>query len=79
MTAPWGASAPLTVTTPVSVLGWPGLSVTVTTRAKAVDGALPWGAAVGTMQAGVGTASTVVPLETAAPLAGPGAWWRLTR
>jgi len=30
-------------------------------------------------QAGLGTASTVVPLETAAPLGGPGAWWRLTR
>ena len=79
VTAPWGASAPLTVTTPVSVLGWPGISVTVTTRAKAVDGALPWGAEVGTMQVGVGAASTLVPLETAAPLGGPGAWWRLTR
>jgi D-alanyl-D-alanine carboxypeptidase (penicillin-binding protein 5/6) len=79
VTAPWGASAPLTVTTPVSVLGWPGFSITVTTRAKAVDGALPWGAAVGTMQAGAGAASTLVPLKTAAPLGGPGAWWRLTR
>jgi D-alanyl-D-alanine carboxypeptidase (penicillin-binding protein 5/6) len=79
VTAPWGAVAPLTVTTPVSVLGWPGFSITVTTRARAVDGALPWGAAVGTMQAGVGTASTLVPLKTAGPLGGPGAWWRLTR
>jgi len=79
VSAPWGASAPVTVSTPVSVVGWPGLSVTVTTKAKAVHGAVARGVVVGTMQAGLGTASTVVPLETATQLGGPGAWWRLTR
>ena len=79
VSARWGASAPVTVSTPVSVVGWPGLSVTVTTKAKAVHGAVARGVVVGTMQAGLGTASTVVPLETATQLGGPGAWWRLTR
>ena len=79
VTAPWGSTAPITVTTPVSVVGWPGLSVTVTTRAKAVDGPLARGVAVGTLVAGVGAASTRVPVETGAQLGGPGAWWRLTR
>ena len=77
--APWGATAPVTVKVPISLIGWPGLSVAVKARARTIDGALPYGAAVGAMQAGVGSSSTTVPLETAAPLGGPGAWWRLTR
>jgi D-alanyl-D-alanine carboxypeptidase (penicillin-binding protein 5/6) len=77
--APWGASAPVTVTAPVSVIGWPGLSVSIRTRTRAVDGAQPYGAQVGTGQFGVGASSTRVTLETAAPLGGPGTWWRLTR
>jgi D-alanyl-D-alanine carboxypeptidase (penicillin-binding protein 5/6) len=79
VTAPWGSVAPLTVKEPVSVIGWPGISISVSTRMRVVDGPLPFGAAVGTMQAGVGASSSRVGLQTAAPLSGPGAWWRLTR
>jgi D-alanyl-D-alanine carboxypeptidase (penicillin-binding protein 5/6) len=79
VTAPWGSVAPLTVKVPVAVVGWPGLSVNVSTRMRVVDGPLPFGAAVGTMQAGVGASSSRVGLQLAAPLSGPGAWWRLTR
>jgi serine-type D-Ala-D-Ala carboxypeptidase (penicillin-binding protein 5/6) len=79
VTAPWGASTPLTVTEPVSVVGWPGLGVTVTARTRAINGALAAGATVGTIRTGVGSGAAKVTLRTAAPLSGPGLWWRLTR
>ena len=77
--APWGASAPVTVAQPVSVVGWPGLSVTLVPRRDIPKGALAKGASVGTLAAIVGTTATHVPLHTAAPLSTPGWWWRLTR
>jgi hypothetical protein len=61
------------------VVGWPGLPVTMTTRTRAVDGALPSGASIGTLRAGVGSTQDQVTLRTAAALAGPGVWWHLTR
>ncbi|HEY1445768.1 MAG TPA: hypothetical protein VGF51_12785 [Acidimicrobiales bacterium] len=76
---PWGATAPVTVTQPVNVVGWPGLTVTLVARRDIPKGALPKGASVGTLRAIVGTTSTNVPLHTAAPLSAPGWWWRLTR
>ena len=76
---PWGATAPVTVTQPVNVVGWPGLSVRLVARRDIPKGALPKGASVGTLRAIVGTTSTNVPLQTAAPLSAPGWWWRLTR
>jgi D-alanyl-D-alanine carboxypeptidase (penicillin-binding protein 5/6) len=77
--APWGSSAPLTVTQSVEVVGWPGLLVSVAARTRAVDGALPSGAPIGTLRAGVGTTRQQVALRTAAVLEGPAVWWRLTR
>jgi len=77
--APWGATAPVTVAQPVSVVGWPGLSVTLVARRDLPKGALSTGASVGTLAAIVGTTSTHVQLRTAAPLSTPGWWWRLTR
>jgi D-alanyl-D-alanine carboxypeptidase (penicillin-binding protein 5/6) len=77
--AAWGATAPVTVTQPVNVVGWPGLSVTLVARRNISNGALPTGASVGTLAAIVGTTSTHVELHTAAPLSPPGWWWRLTR
>ena len=79
VTAPWGSSAPLTVGEPVTVVGWPGLAVTVTAHTAMIKGALASGATVGTIRTGVGTDATPVTLRTAAPLSGPGLWWRLTR
>jgi serine-type D-Ala-D-Ala carboxypeptidase (penicillin-binding protein 5/6) len=79
VTAPWGASAPLTVTAPVSVVGWPGLAAAVTARTRPTNGALPSGASVGTIRTGAGSSAAQVTLRTAAPLSGPGIWWRLTR
>ena len=52
VTAPWGASAPLTVSEPVTVVGWPGAAVAVTARTRPVKGALAAGATVGTIRTG---------------------------
>ena len=79
ITAPWGSTAPLTVTRPVSLVGWPGLAATLAVRHGRLDGALARGATVGTMQAGVGSSSADVAVRTASALSGPGVWWRLTR
>ena len=75
VTAPWGASAPLTVSAPVTVVAWPGAAVPVTARTGPVKSALAAGATVGTIRTG----TAEVTLRTAAPLSGPGIWWRLTR
>ena len=77
--AAWGSTAPVTVAQPVSAIGWPGLVVTLAVRHPSLDGPLPAGATVGTLQAGVGGSSGHVALRTATPLSGPGVWWRLTR
>jgi D-alanyl-D-alanine carboxypeptidase (penicillin-binding protein 5/6) len=79
VTTPWGASAPLTVSAPVSVIGWPGLGVSVTAHTRPTNGALPAGATVGTIRTGAGGSAAQVTLRTSAPLSGPGIWWRLTR
>jgi D-alanyl-D-alanine carboxypeptidase (penicillin-binding protein 5/6) len=77
VTAPWGASAPLTVAKPVDVVGWPGLAVTVTAHTQSIKGGLASGATVGTIR--TGSASAPVTLHTASSLSGPGLWWRITR
>jgi serine-type D-Ala-D-Ala carboxypeptidase (penicillin-binding protein 5/6) len=77
ITAPWGASAPLTVAKAVDVVGWPGLAVTVTAHTQSIKGGLASGATVGTVR--IGSVSTPVTLHTAGSLSGPGLWWRLTR
>jgi serine-type D-Ala-D-Ala carboxypeptidase (penicillin-binding protein 5/6) len=79
VSAPWGASTPLTVSAPVSVVGWPGLAVTATAHTRPPNGALPAGAVVGAIRTGAGDSATQVTLRTSAPLSAPGFWWRLTR
>ena len=81
--APWGATAPATVADPVSVIGWPGLVVTVVARPRSLDathGSIRSGTQIGTLRAGSGSGSTTpVPLRTVSALPQPGVWWRLTR
>jgi serine-type D-Ala-D-Ala carboxypeptidase (penicillin-binding protein 5/6) len=77
--AAWGATAPLTVAQPVTVIGWPGLVASLAIRHRPLDGSWPSGATVGTLRAGVGRHAAQVELRTASPLPGPGVWWRLTR
>ena len=78
--ATWGAVAPVAVAQPVTVIGWPGLAVTVTARrAHSLDAPIPSGTPVGTLQAEAGSTSVHVALRTVRPLGLPGVWWRLTR
>jgi D-alanyl-D-alanine carboxypeptidase (penicillin-binding protein 5/6) len=79
VTAPWGATAPVTVAQPVTVVGWPGLTVRVTAHAHALRAPLRTGATVGTLQTEAGSTSVQTELRTLSPLAGPGIFWRLTR
>ena len=77
--AAWGSSAPVTVTRPVSLVGWPGLTVTLAIRHGRLDHPIASGATIGTLHAGVGGDSTSVAVRTASALSGPSVWWRLTR
>lgn len=77
--AAWGSTAPVSVSQPVDVIGWPGLVATLEVRHGALGGPLPSGATVGVLRAGVGRMSVHVALQTASALSGPGVWWRLTR
>jgi D-alanyl-D-alanine carboxypeptidase (penicillin-binding protein 5/6) len=79
ITAAWGSSAPVTVTQPVSLVGWPGLTVTLAIRHGRFDHPLTSGATVGTLHAGIGGDSTDAAVRTTSALSGPSAWWRLTR
>jgi serine-type D-Ala-D-Ala carboxypeptidase (penicillin-binding protein 5/6) len=77
--AAWGSAASVTVSQPVSVIGWPGLEATIDVRTRHVGYPLSSGATVGMLRAGVGRMTAQVELRTASALSGPGAWWRLTR
>jgi serine-type D-Ala-D-Ala carboxypeptidase (penicillin-binding protein 5/6) len=77
--APWGSVAPLTVTQPVTMIGWPGLVATMAVRPRPLDGPVAEGTMVGTVRAGAGESGAPVGVRTAASLSGPGLWWRLTR
>jgi D-alanyl-D-alanine carboxypeptidase len=77
--AAWGSTAPVTVTQPVSVIGWPGLVLTLTIRHGLLNGPLAFGTAVATLRVGTEGASADFTLRTASALSGPSPWWRLTR
>ena len=79
LSAPWGASAPVMVAEPVTVIGWPGLSVPVTARLNTFSVPLVAGAEIGVLQVRQGSHVTTATLKSGAPLSGPSASWRLTR
>jgi len=79
LAAPWGASTPVTVSEPVTVLAWPGLEVRTTFRSAKLTMPLAAGSEVGVLLAGQGAQRTVAALRTTARLSGPSGWWRLTR
>ncbi len=79
LTTPWGASTPVTAAAPVTVLGWPGLSVPVSVHLDALGAPLNAGTAVGVLRVRQDGHVTHVVLRTSSPLRGPSAWWRLTR
>ena len=79
LSAPWGASAPVMVSEPVTVLAWPGLSVPLTARLNKLTEPLAAGSKVGVLQVRQGSHVTTAALKSTAPLSGPSASWRLTR
>jgi D-alanyl-D-alanine carboxypeptidase (penicillin-binding protein 5/6) len=77
--APWGASSPVTASTAVNVLGWPGLAVPVTLRTDVPAAPIPTGTTVGTITVLQGGHPMQVLLRTVRPLTQPSAFWKLTR
>jgi len=79
LSAQWGASAPVMVTEPVTVVGWPGLSVAVTARLNELTMPLAAGSRIGFLRIHQGSHVTSVTLESTSQLSGPSASWRLIR
>jgi serine-type D-Ala-D-Ala carboxypeptidase (penicillin-binding protein 5/6) len=79
LSAPWGSSAPVIVSEPVTVLAWPGLSVPLAVRLNQLTEPLAAGSKVGILQIRQGSHLTTAVLQTTAPLSGPSTSWRLTR
>jgi D-alanyl-D-alanine carboxypeptidase (penicillin-binding protein 5/6) len=79
LSAPWGASAPVMVSEPVTVLAWPGLSVPLTARLNKLTEPLATGSKVGVLQVRQGSHVITTALKNTAPLSAPSAFWRLTR
>jgi D-alanyl-D-alanine carboxypeptidase (penicillin-binding protein 5/6) len=79
LSAQWGASAPVMVSEPVTVLAWPGLSVPLTARLNKLTAPLATGSKVGVLQVRQGSHVITTELENTAPLSAPSAFWRLTR
>jgi serine-type D-Ala-D-Ala carboxypeptidase (penicillin-binding protein 5/6) len=79
LSAAWGASAPVMVTEPVTVVGWPGVRVPVTARLDKLTVPVPAGARVGVLQVRQGSHVSSETLQTTAPLSGPSWSWRILR
>jgi serine-type D-Ala-D-Ala carboxypeptidase (penicillin-binding protein 5/6) len=79
LSAPWGASAPVIVSEPVTVLAWPGLSVPLTAQVKKLTEPLTAGSKVGVLQVRQGSLVITAALKSSASLSGPSASWRFTR
>jgi serine-type D-Ala-D-Ala carboxypeptidase (penicillin-binding protein 5/6) len=79
LSSPWGASAPVMVAEPVTVVGWPGLRVPVTARLDQLTVPLAAGSRVGVLRIRQGSHVSAAPLKSTAALSGPSATWRLFR
>ena len=66
LSAQWGASAPVIMTEPVTVVGWPGLSVVVTARLNEITVPVAAGSRIGVLQIHQGSTS-------------PAGYWRARR
>jgi hypothetical protein len=62
----------------VQVVGWPGLSVTLTDRPARVGPQVNSGQNVGVLTAHTGLGDVAAGLRADETLAGPSWWWRLT-
>jgi D-alanyl-D-alanine carboxypeptidase (penicillin-binding protein 5/6) len=75
----WGAFTSVTASNATSVVGWPGLKVPIEARVEELRPPTPKGVRVGTLSVrGTGHRPGIT-MRTAHALAGPSAFWRLTR
>lgn len=79
--APWLTSTvPVATASPLSLLGWPGLKVSLSvTRSGALDRSVPAGTVVGRITAQVGAQKASAKLRTTETIPKPTLAWRLTR
>ncbi len=78
-TSAWKGSTRIRVATPVEVLGWPGMPVTVSVRTGTAGRSLAAGQPLGTLTVTAGASTATAGLHAEQAIAGPTAWWRLTR
>ncbi len=79
LSVPWGATAPVISSRPVTVLAWPGLRVLLTARLDKLRAPVAAGTKVGVLQARQGAFVISTALTSTATLSGPPPVWRLTR
>ena len=79
LSAPWGASAPVIVAEPVTVIAWPGLIVPMTARLDKLTVPLAAGSDGRGSPGAPGFPGHHHGVEEHRPLSGPSASWRLTR
>jgi serine-type D-Ala-D-Ala carboxypeptidase (penicillin-binding protein 5/6) len=79
LSAPWGASTPVTAAQAVTIAAWPGLTVPITVRPVAFSVPLAAGTRVGSLQLREGSRVVEVALHNTEPLRAPSGLWRFTR
>jgi D-alanyl-D-alanine carboxypeptidase (penicillin-binding protein 5/6) len=77
--AQWGASAPVTSSTSVDIVGLPGQMVPVEVRRRALTSSMAAGAGVGVLRIGSAGRPHDVTVRLSSNLTGPSVLWRLTR
>jgi serine-type D-Ala-D-Ala carboxypeptidase (penicillin-binding protein 5/6) len=79
LSAPWGASTPVTVSQSVTVPAWPGLRISMTARVATLTMPVAAGTRVGSLEIHQGSRVIEVALHNTASLRGPSGLWRLIR
>jgi D-alanyl-D-alanine carboxypeptidase (penicillin-binding protein 5/6) len=77
--APWGASVEVVPSTDPTVVAWPGLTVSATTKRQRLSSNIAGGTTVGTEVLEIAGQRVEVDLQAATALRGPSLFWRLTR
>ncbi|MGC9668680.1 D-alanyl-D-alanine carboxypeptidase family protein [Planosporangium sp. 12N6] len=75
----WGETVPVRTASDVQVIGWPGLTVTVTVRPERPGPRVTSGQQLGALTAHTIAGDVTTDLRADATVTGPSRWWRLTR
>ena len=79
ISAPGSSPVPVRAAQNVSLLAWPGLSVTYSTKFSKLGHTIGKGTKVGTMRVSIGNQAQSVPLVATKSIYSPSLTWRLTR